>query len=136
MKALSLWQPWASAVALGLKVYETRSWRTHYFGPIAIHAAKRIDRVMLRQIEYLKYLNLKALEDPPTGAIIATAILVECIDAARIRDQLSHVELHFGDFSDGRWAWRLREVRALPVPIPFRGRQGLFDIPDELLRQP
>jgi len=41
MKALSLWQPWASAIALGSKRIETRGWATSYRGPLAIHAAKR-----------------------------------------------------------------------------------------------
>lgn len=39
MKALTLWQPWASLVALGVKTIETRSWSTGYRGPLAIHAA-------------------------------------------------------------------------------------------------
>ena len=41
MKALSLWQPWASAIALGHKRIEPRHWTTSYRGLIAIHAAKR-----------------------------------------------------------------------------------------------
>lgn len=41
MKALSLWQPWASLWACGAKKYETRSWATKYRGPIAIHAGKQ-----------------------------------------------------------------------------------------------
>lgn len=41
VKALSLWQPWASLIALGVKTIETRSWSTKYRGPLAIHAAKR-----------------------------------------------------------------------------------------------
>lgn len=40
MRAISLWQPWASAIALGSKRIETRSWSTSYRGPLAIHAAK------------------------------------------------------------------------------------------------
>lgn len=40
-KALTLWQPWASLVALGVKTIETRSWSTAYRGPLAIHAAAR-----------------------------------------------------------------------------------------------
>lgn len=39
--ALSLWQPWASLVALGAKTIETRSWSTKYRGPLLIHAARR-----------------------------------------------------------------------------------------------
>jgi len=36
MKAITLCQPWASAIAVGLKVYETRSWKTSYRGPLAV----------------------------------------------------------------------------------------------------
>ena len=41
MKALTIWQPWASLLVSGRKKYETRSWATAYRGPIAIHAAMR-----------------------------------------------------------------------------------------------
>ena len=40
IKAISLWQPWASLIALGGKKIETRSWPTKYRGPLAIHASK------------------------------------------------------------------------------------------------
>lgn len=39
MRCLTLTQPYASLVAIGVKSIETRSWRTNYQGPIAIHAA-------------------------------------------------------------------------------------------------
>jgi hypothetical protein len=42
VKAITLWQPWASLVALGVKSIETRSWSTSYRGPLAIHAAKKV----------------------------------------------------------------------------------------------
>lgn len=40
MKALSLYQPWATPVVAGFKRLETRSWRTDYTGRLLIHAAK------------------------------------------------------------------------------------------------
>jgi len=40
MLALSLWQPWATYMADGLKMVETRHWSTHIRGWFAIHAAK------------------------------------------------------------------------------------------------
>ncbi len=46
MKALSLWQPWASLIALGVKTIETRSWATNYRGPLAIHAGLRRPEMM------------------------------------------------------------------------------------------
>src|SRR5437868_804524 len=44
VKALSLWQRWASAMALGWKRIETRHWSLSYRGLLAIHAAKRWSR--------------------------------------------------------------------------------------------
>jgi hypothetical protein len=40
MRALTLTQPFATLVASGAKRIETRSWKTSYRGPLAIHAAK------------------------------------------------------------------------------------------------
>lgn len=40
MKAISLWPPYASFIVAGLKRIETRSWKTSYRGPIAIHQTK------------------------------------------------------------------------------------------------
>lgn len=62
MKALTLWQPWASLIALGIKRIETRSWSTNYRGPLAIHAAKRPPGVEM-------------LEDGRAGEIIP----VDCV---------------------------------------------------------
>ena len=42
MKAITLTQPWATLVAIGAKRIETRSWRTFYRGPLAIHAGKTL----------------------------------------------------------------------------------------------
>jgi len=50
MKAITLWQPWASLIACGAKKYETRSWSTSYRGPIAIHAAAVTPSTTLRHI--------------------------------------------------------------------------------------
>lgn len=38
MKALTIHQPWAQLIALGVKTIETRSWSTRHRGAIAIHA--------------------------------------------------------------------------------------------------
>lgn len=53
MKAITLTQPWATLVAIGAKRIETRSWATRYRGPLAIHAAKGIERGLKLQVEGL-----------------------------------------------------------------------------------
>jgi hypothetical protein len=39
-KGLTLLQPWASLIALGVKTIETRSWSTSWRGGLVIHAGK------------------------------------------------------------------------------------------------
>jgi hypothetical protein len=58
MKAISLWQPWASLIACGAKPYETRHWappRALIGQTIAIHAAKRVDKDAIPFAEELLY---------------------------------------------------------------------------------
>ncbi len=139
MKALTIWQPWAGMVAAGVKGNETRSWPTSYRGRIAIHAAKLDIRVAWR-----RYVNdtvtevicrrlglpgiFDAVETFPTGCILATAELMDCI---RITPEyvakLDYDELQLGDYTPGRFAWKLEDVKAFPEPIPVRGRQGLWN---------
>ena len=47
MKALSIKQPWAWAIACGHKTIETRTWSTTYRGPLLIAASKTPDRAMM-----------------------------------------------------------------------------------------
>lgn len=138
MKALSLWQPWASAIALGAKTIETRSWSTSYRGPIAIHAAKR---KVIGELEALQRSKISDFVGQmpwslklPFGAIVATAKLVDCVPSNSWKlHNMSSSNFYLGDFSPGRFAWLLEDVVALPEPIPYRGAQGLFEIPDEVL---
>jgi hypothetical protein len=43
-------------------------------------------------------------------------------------------ELAFGDFSPGRFAWRLENIRRFVNPPLVRGKQGLFNVPDDLIK--
>ena len=52
-KGLSIIQPWAAAIAFAGKDIENRSWRTHYRGPLAIHASGKLwkdDLLILRRV--------------------------------------------------------------------------------------
>ncbi len=35
----------------------------------------------------------------------------------------------YGDYTPGRYAWLLDNIQPLPEPIPFKGRQGFFEVP-------
>ncbi len=126
MKALSLTQPWATAVAIGLKQWETRGWATRYRGPLAIHAAKNFPR-WAKEFAQAEY-TLGRLPSPlPRGAIIATCELVGCRPTFEIEPEISAIEKLYGDYGEGRFAFHLVNVKLLPKPIPARGSLGLWE---------
>lgn len=51
MKALSVWEPWASLLAHGIKHIETRSWSTPYRGPLLIHAGLKWNGGLLKMCQ-------------------------------------------------------------------------------------
>lgn len=93
MKALTLYQPWATLIAVGAKSIETRSWATSYRGPIAIHASKNDEYAPLRDEEPYRSALLRAglpsrvydgvecvvRRAIPLGVIVAVAELTHCI---------------------------------------------------------
>lgn len=126
-KAISLWQPWASLIASGAKVHETRSWKTFYQGPLLICAAQRRPAGDLLPLiekwkEYLPEGNL------PLGEAVALVDLEGCYMTSGISHIHTPTDEEMGDWSPGRYAWRLENVR-LPIrPIPIKGHQGLWDV--------
>lgn len=149
MRAISLWQPWASAIAAGVKTIETRSWATPYRGPLAIHAAKRwtaaeeafwvehvFDDPKSPNSEAFSRLGIHSCAQLPFGAIVATCELFGCLSTSSHPDATDAMLLQaqpkgedeesWGNYSEGRFAWLLRNVKAI-TPVPCTGRQGFFD---------
>lgn len=134
MKALTIWQPWASLLAMGLKKYETRSWKTNHRGPMAIHAAKKpikeVEKFLLPEayIEIMKLLENKPLKDMPTSCIVGIGKLAEChlIDEEFIK-KLSPIEKLLGDYTPGRYAWEFKEMKPLSLPLAAKGSQGIWN---------
>ena len=127
MRFLSLWQPWASLMAVGAKTIETRSWSTNYHGLVGIHAAKSREGLeWWAHPAFQSALRTGGIHGPlddSYGAVIAVGELMDCI-------LIQHAPLgdegEFGNYEPGRWAWRFRNLQRLPEPIPWRGRQGLW----------
>jgi hypothetical protein len=132
MKAISLWQPWASAWMTTLKEFETRSWYTAHRGPLLIHAAKKRDgdvRAALMNEELVQDLNHAGLLNAlPFGALIGIVDVIGCSQMSRMPEP-SETERRWGDWHPTRYAWqRSGTVIYFPEPIPFKGAQGLFEV--------
>ncbi len=140
MKILTLWEPWASLMARGYKKWETRCWRTHYRGPVAIHAAKT-DRWAAEVVRLIRaagydndHLDRLCLEigQWPLGKIIAIGNLVDCVPTERAAP--SDHERVFGDYSPERFAWVFEDIRRVE-PRVFKGQRGLRDLPDGVAQE-
>lgn len=144
MKALTLWQPWASLVAIGIKQFEFRRWPAPaaVIGQrIVIHAAKR--RVNPAEIDEL--LNdrerlagsLGTFDDAelafardyiegqdgifPLGCGLAVATLGtprRAIDLFLDPD---------GNIDPDIWGWPMEAVEEFHKPVPARGAQGFWE---------
>lgn len=156
MKAITLTQPWATLVAIGAKKIETRSWATHYRGPLAIHAGKRLSGMTELQFQALcsespfeaplinelgysvrfsrlvKQTGRFETPYPPTifrslprGQVIAIVDLVDCFEFDGTNDP-PEPEYSFGDYTPGRYGWRLENVRRIE-PVTVKGALGLWE---------
>lgn len=150
MKAITIYQPWASLIAILAKPYEFRGWpvpRNLIGQRIAVHAGARpvkrdeiADLIMrLRGAEpwttaLIPEIALPWLEwahaNPqllPRSVIVATAEIGLCKPAYEIIGEFGATP---GD-SDRREhmnrAWPLADVQALMPPIPARGAQGFWE---------
>jgi hypothetical protein len=135
MKAISLWQPWASAIALKHKRIETRGWLppdSVQGVRIAIHAAKCWSKHQ-REFAAVERAVGRLPAQIPLGCIVATAVIADVVGVEYLRDTVGPVERLYGNYEPGRWGWVLKDVIALPEPIPFAGKQGFFNVPDQLL---
>jgi hypothetical protein len=140
MMGISVWQPWASLIAAGAKRYETRSWR-----PPASLIGQRLAICSSRTVEGL----LASAQDQafgrhclrrlgraplPMGAVVAVVTVAGCIaTTAPAARRIGARERLAGDWSPGRYAWRLEGVRALASPVPVSGSQRFFYLPPRVL---
>jgi activating signal cointegrator 1 len=154
MKALTLWQPWATLVAMEVKHIETRCWKTDFRGEIAIHSAAKLPP---------KWLGASSRTDPfrdeladvfgvrrdrddrpgkrvddilralPYGKVLCIIRLVGIQEtSAMLRDELATRERLFGNYEDGRYAWHLEMVDVFEPPIPAKGNRMLWNWSQEM----
>jgi hypothetical protein len=135
MKALTVQQPYAWAIAFGGKPVENRRQRWKYRGPLAIHAGARWASYAADDMRIV----LAVANDPDPrhlytfGAILAVVDLVDVhADAACCDPWGEHAAATPGDGSHTVVHLVLRDVRPLPEPVPASGRLGLWDLPGDV----
>ena len=115
MRALTIWQPWASLIVYGPKRIENRNrkpWARLVGQVIGIHAARREDAHS--ESHYAK--RYKLSRPLPHGALLGFARIVGTVHA-----------------SDDEWfvgpvGIKLAVVTAYPAPVPMKGAQGYWSV--------
>jgi hypothetical protein len=137
MKVISVWQPFASLLVKGHKIFETRGWAapSSLLGKtIGIASTKTIVPGQRKHFadpafrEFYDRLQLPELNDLHMGYLLGTVMLdsVELM-TEEFMEGISDEEKSYGWWSVGNYAWRVVNPFELPHPIPIRGAQGIFD---------
>lgn len=153
MKALTIWQPWASLVIILAKPYEFRKWSfadkpnlARLVGQrIVIHAGARMPREaeledILERIadgdsallpnagqfieQQLRQLRATKKIAAPVSAALGTAIIGEPVKAAKLfADRVADSDR----IDHQMYAWPLTQIRQFEEPIPAHGAQGFWN---------
>lgn len=140
MKCLTVFQPYAALIVTPQselpkgfvqKRVENRTWYCHYRGQLLIHAGKSkvyLDNEPSFPVDGLTF-----------GAIVGVCDVVGCVNIGLPLDWIMAL---------GFWPWLLshphvegpfciilENVRRFERPIPYKGAQGLFNVPDEVVSE-
>ena len=138
MKAITIQQPLAAMIGLGVKKIEYRTWETSYRGKLAIHASAKMTK---EHAEFCKKKSIITMLQPvvnrygdlPLGKIIAVVDLVDIFPFTwhNLPKYLA-IEKRFKFPCENEYCWVLEKPRFLDEPIPWKGQLGLWEIPREI----
>lgn len=112
LKVLSVKQPWASLIVMGLKDVENRTWTTRHRGRLIIHASKSPDR------DAMSLFDLDSSQTP-SGCLLGSVT---------VSDVVTDSESDWA--SPGAFHWVLSDAHVVE-PVDIRGGLSLWSLPDE-----
>lgn len=135
-KTLSLWQPWASLIIWGEKMYETRDWTTPHRGLLAIHASSH--KPNFNDVAHMKELFFNVcrkhqaqdafgLDKLPLGAVLGICELKAIYHTEQMVSHLSSQERAFGNYAPGRAAWELKVIHVFDKPFLATGKRSIWN---------
>lgn len=133
-KAWTLTQPWATLMAVGAKLNETRGMHgmPNFTGWVAIHSSATypIEAFGLEMVSPFE--GALVGEHPlPLGQVLAVCRVIGVCEVEKVHPPLTEQERAFGDYTPGigRRAFITTGVRRLREPFACRGMLGLWNLP-------
>lgn len=151
MKALTIWQPWATLIAIGAKPYEFRGWMAPSWvcgKRIAIHAGARqvkrsevedlLARLALPDIVWTTGLKAdlamplleRVLREPrclPLSSVLCTAIIGQPRVGWDVAGEFGGVVNDSDRAGHSNYAWPLTAIEVLTPPVDAKGAQGFWN---------
>lgn len=123
---LSMHQPWASLLVVGIKKHEGRVWYHSHRGRLWIAAtAKQPDKEEVKNIErtydLLGY-NVKFPSLYPTGCLLGCVSVVDCLPQEEYRIKYPDGE------SDSPFVFICEEPKELPIKFPIQGKHKIYKL--------
>lgn len=144
MRVISVWQPYASLLVHGHKLVETRGFPApkaligQRIGIASTKIVRPEQRAAMKDPVFARYYfetNLpRDIEELPNGYLLGTVLLHSCepITEEDLEDVTEEEKL-YGWWQEGRYAWRVREPESFDEPVPVRGAQGIWTLPDAVV---
>jgi hypothetical protein len=156
VKALTVWQPWASLIIIGAKPFEFRKW----LAPSWLQGQRMVNHAAARKVDWREVQQLvrlleaggryaaqtclkpeialpflrEAMDDPallPLAAGLGTVKVGQPRNGLEIAAEFGVPRANDSD-RDGHanWGWPMLEIERWETPFPMRGAQGLWNWPD------
>ncbi|WP_170297711.1 ASCH domain-containing protein [Paracoccus litorisediminis] len=135
---MSIWNPFASLIVKGFKLYETRTWaapKSLIGQRIGIASTKCIQpgqRAHFDDPEFQRFYERLGLPDKltdmPNGYMLGSAILegVELM-TPEFMAEVSDEEQAYGWWQEGFYAWRMTDPVEFEKPVQVKGAQGIWN---------
>jgi hypothetical protein len=123
-RAISIRQPWATAIVFGEKDIENRTWPTKFRGRAIIQAGLQMGHDWWDWERLERDMELLTGGPLPLGAFIGEVEITDCIP---IEDWDAPEDCP-NPWAWGPYCWVLKDAIAYPEPIPAKGHLGLFKV--------
>ncbi len=124
MKALSVQQPFAFEIVSGQKTIEVRTWDTSHRGDLLICSSGKpaFSKMEMEEME----------EEYGCTFLYGHALGIACLADVRHVRKGDEEKALMDEIDPEAYCWVLENVRPV-IPFPVKGRQGLFEVDDNLI---
>ena len=129
---LSMHQPWASLLVMGIKIHEGRTWYTQHRGRLWIHSGSKVpSEEDIRELEqfYRVHTGREDIRFPghyPTSCLLGSVDMTECLAQEEYR------ELYPEGESGSPYVFICSNPQELMIKFPMSGKHKLFKLENKL----